>query len=75
VDGIVAGRVHHEPILCVDKAYAEWINASSSCISGATLTFLIPNALMSPMLPTSPRQALRGLRLPWRKCKVEEMVQ
>jgi hypothetical protein len=39
------------------------------------LTFFVPDALMSPMLPASPRQALRGLRLSWGKGKVEEMVQ
>ena len=39
------------------------------------LTFFVPDALMGPVLPASPRQALRRLRLPWRKGKVEKMVQ
>ena len=73
MDGVIACRVHHEPVLCVDKAYAgdKWMNS----VSAATLTFFVPNPLMRAMLPASPRQALWRLRLPWGKGEIEEMVQ
>ena len=81
VNGIIAVRVHHKAVLCVDKAYAvenEWIITSSGRLekkNQVPLTFFVPDALICPVLPASPRQALGWLRLPWGKGEIEEMVQ